>query len=222
MLTRKLKVYGLLRKFCGQSYFDVVVKNPQQAINFLKANFPELEKHMANQVYKVKINGKDIDDMSLNVAGDIQVIPVVIGAGRTVRNIAKFVIGAVVYYYAGSIIGALGVATPLKKFGLFANTLKTVGGLVALSGVSGLLGNGEDYGGPTNFSDTDPNLRASYSFSGINNVATSGTPIPICYGEILTGSIIISSGVDSLQVRRTLNSNNQDIKTNRFFSNNQE
>ena len=211
MLTRKLKVYGLLRKFCGQSYFDVAVKNPQQAINFLKANFPNLEKHMANQMYKVRINGRDIDDMSLNVAGDIQVIPVVIGEGRTARNIAKFVIGAVIYYYAGSIISALGVATPLKSFGLFANTLKAVGGLVAISGVSGLLGGADDYGGPTNFSDTDPNLRASYSFSGINNVATAGTPIPICYGEILTGSIIISSGVDSLQVRRTLNSNNQEF-----------
>ena len=205
MLTRKLKVYGLLRKFCGQSYFDVVVNNPQQAINFLKANFPGLEKHMANQVYKVKINGKDIDDMSLNVAGDIQVIPVVVGAGRSIGNIAKFIVGAVVYYYAGSIISAFGIATPLKTFGLLANTLKAVGGLVALSGVSGLLGGAEDYGGPTDFSDTDPNLRASYSFSGINNVATSGTPIPIIYGEILAGSIIISSGVDSLQVRKTIN-----------------
>ena len=91
-----------------------------------------------------------------------------------------------------------------------------------LRGAAGLIGGANDYGGPTNFSDTDPNLRASYSFSGINNVATSGTPIPICYGEILTGSIIISSGVDSLQVRRTLNSNNEEFKTNRFFSNNQE
>mgnify|MGYP003132186425 FL=1 len=215
MLTRKLKVYGLLRKFCGQSYFDVVVKNPQQAINFLKANFPELEKHMANQVYKVKINGKDIDDMSLNVAGDIQVIPVVIGAGRTISNIGKFIVGAVVYYYTGG-FAALGYGTAPQLGGFLAKkfvsqTLQFIGASLLFSGAAGLIGGSENYGGPTNFSDTDPNLRASYSFSGINNVATSGTPIPICYGEILTGSIIISSGVDSLQVRRTLNSNNQEF-----------
>ena len=215
MLTRKLKVYGLLRKFCGQSYFNVVVNNPQQAINFLKANFPELEKHMANQMYKVRINGRDVDDMSLNVNGDIQIIPVVIGAGRIGRDIANFVIGAVIYYYTGGFASlGLGAAPQLGGFlgrKFISQTLQFIGGSLMFKGAAGLIGGADDYGGPTNFSDTDPNLRASYSFSGINNVATAGTPIPICYGEILTGSIIISSGVDSLQVRRTLNSNNQEF-----------
>ena len=211
MLTRKLKVYGLLRKFCGQSYFDVVVNNPQQAINFLKANFPGLEKHMANQMYKVKINGRDIDDMSLNVVGDIQIIPVVIGAGRTFNKIATFVVGAVVYYYSGG-FAALGFGSVpqltsalVTKYATLASTVQLIGASLMFRGAAGLLGGADDYGGPSNFSDTDPNLRASYSFSSINNVATAGTPIPICYGEILTGSIIISSGIDSLQVRKEIN-----------------
>ena len=52
---KTIKVYGKLKDFLGQSVFQAAVKSPIQAVNFLKANFTGIEKHMNNQIYKVKI-----------------------------------------------------------------------------------------------------------------------------------------------------------------------
>jgi len=46
----------------------------------------------------------------------------------------------------------------------------------------------------------DPQMANSYSFSGIQNVSVSGVSVPIIYGEVFTGSVVISSGVDTVQV----------------------
>jgi predicted phage tail protein len=54
--------------------------------------------------------------------------------------------------------------------------------------------------------DTDPNIRGSYTFTGIQNVSSSGVPIPILYGYVYSGSILISSGVDNAQLVAMLSS----------------
>ena len=47
-------------------------------------------------------------------------------------------------------------------------------------------------------SEQDP--RKSYSFSGIQNTSRQGVPVPIVYGETLVGSVVISAGIDTVQV----------------------
>ena len=44
MLT-KIKVYGVLRKYVGQSEFKADINNPNEAFSFLHSNFKGLEKH---------------------------------------------------------------------------------------------------------------------------------------------------------------------------------
>ena len=207
MSLRKIRIYGTLRKFCGQSSFEAVINKPKDVFSFLKANFPDLESHMGNQLYKIKVNGKTLDNPEINMHGDIQVIPLVIGAGRnTIKNIFKIAVGLAIYYYTGGFAG-LGLGAQQSFIGnkLISGLVQTIGATMAFSGASALLGGNQDYNIPQDLDLADPNLRASYSFNNINNVATAGTPIPIIYGEILAGSIIISSGVDTLQVRKTLN-----------------
>ena len=55
MSLRKIKVYGKLRKFLGESSFEADVDTPSQAIKFLLCNFPEVESHMSTLFYKIKI-----------------------------------------------------------------------------------------------------------------------------------------------------------------------
>ena len=212
MSLRKIIIYGTLRKFCGQSNFEAVINKPKDVFSFLKANFPDLESHMGNQLYKIKVNGKTLDNPDINMRGDIQVIPLVIGAGNTVKNIFKFAIGIAIYYYTGGFAG-LGIGAQQSIIGnkLISGLVQTIGATMAISGASALLGGGQNYNNPQDQDLADPNLRASYSFNNISNVVAAGTPIPIIYGEILTGSIVISSGVDTLQVRR-------DIKGSKPFS----
>ena len=48
-------------------------------------------------------------------------------------------------------------------------------------------------------SEQDP--RISFGFSGTQNTSRAGTPVPIVYGEIVTGSVVISGSVDTQQVQ---------------------
>ena len=43
----------------------------------------------------------------------------------------------------------------------------------------------------------------SFSFSGIVNVAQQGLPVPVCYGRVITGSVVISAGLNSEQLITT-------------------
>jgi predicted phage tail protein len=47
-------------------------------------------------------------------------------------------------------------------------------------------------------SENDP--RRSYSFSGIQNVSRQGVPVPVIYGEVFTGSVVISAGINTEEV----------------------
>jgi len=43
----------------------------------------------------------------------------------------------------------------------------------------------------------------NFSFSGIQNTSRAGTAIPIIYGEIFSGSLVVSAGIDTVQIRGT-------------------
>jgi len=61
---------------------------------------------------------------------------------------------------------------------------------LALTGVAGMLSPTV----PTPESDNDP--RNNFSFSGIQNVAREGIPVPVAYGEVIVGSVVISAGLN--------------------------
>ena len=77
-----------------------------------------------------------------------------------------------------------------------AATIGNIGIGLMLSGVSDLLFPLPE---PQKFStEEDPQL--SFNFSGVQNTSRAGTPVPIVYGEIFTGSIVISAAIDTNQV----------------------
>tara|TARA_R100000231_G_scaffold48595_2_gene41627 strand:+ start:487 stop:1080 length:594 start_codon:yes stop_codon:yes gene_type:complete len=196
MQLKKIKVYGKLRQFLGKSYFMAAVKSPQQAMSFLIANFEGVQKHMNDQIYKIKMGGKVITEeyLSMSGQGDIQIIPVATGSleivvGSLLVGGGAAAVGAVVGGVAGAIITAA-----LTSYG----TNLIVGGVVDLLSPQNPLPN------TSSVSDIDPRIRGSYSFSGIQNVSSSGVPIPIIYGLVYSGSIIISSGTDSTTIVKSI------------------
>ena len=205
MKLKKIKVYGRLRKFLGQSYFEAAVASPKQAFHFLIANFPELESHMMNQFYKIKMGGMDITENLLNLQSDedIQIIPIATGSGPLILGIGALAGGAAV---SGVTTGLLGTA-------VFGTTIGGIigGGLTAI-GTSLLVNEATKLLTPTpdiptavvtdTFSQNDPTFQ-SFGFGSISNVSQAGVPIPIIYGEVFTGSVVISSGIDTVQVEGT-------------------
>ena len=198
MQLKKIKVYGKLRQFLGKSYFMAAVKSPQQAMSFLMANFEGIQKHMNGQIYKVKMGGRVITEeyLSMSGQGDIQIIPVATGAAPIVAGIALIGAGAAAATAATALTGVAGflVGTVL------ATTLTTIGTSMVIGGITELIAPQKPVSNVSNVSDIDPNIRGSYSFTGIQNVSSSGVPIPIIYGLVFSGSIIISSGTDNTQI----------------------
>ena len=199
MKLKKIKVYGKLRKFLGRSYFMAAVKSPQQAMSFLIANFEGIQKHMNDQIYKIKMGGRVITEelLSMSGQGDIQIIPIANGA----KSLFKIALGV------GAVV--LGAGVPILGFnltagGALASIATTLGGSLILGGISELLAPQNPIPDFSSVSNIDPAIRGSYSFSGIQNVSSSGVPIPIIYGSVFSGSIIISSGTDSTQIVKSI------------------
>jgi predicted phage tail protein len=201
MQLKKIKVYGKLRQFLGKSYFMAAVKSPQQAMSFLVANFEGVQKHMNDQIYKIKMGGRVITEeyLSMSGQGDIQIIPIATG------SVLKIVAGAAAI--AGGAAAAATALTGVAGFlvgSVLATGLNIIGTSMLIGGVTDLLSPQNPIPDVSSVSDIDPSIRGSYSFSGIQNVSSSGVPIPIIYGLVFSGSIIISSGTDSTQVVKSI------------------
>ena len=200
MQLRKLTVYGRLRQFLGQSHFEVAINNPRQAFAFLIANFPEVENHMTNQLYKVKMGNLEITEDLLEVRGDgdIKIIPIAVGAKGIVLGGLLTAGGAAATAAGGFFATAIG--------GVVASGLTAIGTSMLIDGVTSIIAptpKVPNFNASDSLSDNDPNVQANFGFNSITNTSRAGVPVPIIYGEVFTGSVVISSGIDTVQVEGT-------------------
>ena len=226
MQLKTIKVYGRLRKFLGSSYFEAAVSSPAEAIRFLMCNFPEVEAHMSQQYYKVKMNNMDVslDFLSMSGKGDIQIIPIATGSIPAVAAVvggigsaATAAVGAVSAVAGAAITTAAAVGGAVATVASTVSAIPVVGSIatavvtdLAIGGITSLLApTPAPFESPGNVGASeadgalDPQMANSYSFSGIQNVSVSGVSVAIIYGEVFTGSVVISSGVDTVQVEGT-------------------
>ncbi len=206
-MLRKIKLYGELAKFVGHKEFEVKADTLRHAVSFLINNFEGIEKYMSPKHYQVKVGNYAVDESELcHPIGqeDIHFIPVIAGAGRGVGKVllgAALIAGAFMFspMTLGSFTakGIAAGATPFAKIGFLAKASLYVGTSLVISGVSDMLFPLPKFEGFE--SEEDP--RLSFNFNGIQQTSRAGTPVPIVYGEIFTGSVVISASVDTEQVQ---------------------
>ena len=187
-MLRKIRLYGQLAKFVGHRVLEADVASAAEAVRFMLANWPELERHMADQHYRVSLGNYDLTvDELHDPAGqqEITIVPVVAGAGGPVGRI---VIGALLI--AASFIPGVGA--------LAVSLMFSVGASLVLGGVAQLLSPVPKI---PQGADTQDDPRKTFNFSGLQNSSRAGTPVPIVYGKTLTGSVVISAGIDTVQVK---------------------
>ena len=209
-MEREVRVYGPLAKFVGQRKFMAEVSSAAEAVRMLLANFPGLERHMADQHYKVIVDGYESgpDQIHHPASQTIKIVPVLGGAGggkglgMVIAGVALVAL-AIINPFAGAMIGTFG-GTPIAV----STAVGVIGATLALGGVSQLLSPTPQLGqiGPASFSpgssrttttegsEMDP--QESYSFSGIQNTSRVASPVPLIYGETIVGSVVISAGID--------------------------
>jgi predicted phage tail protein len=194
-MLSKIKVYGRLARFLGQSTFEAKINSTVDAIRFLTANFPALQSHMIEQNYCIKVGNYEINEKELDVPvgqQEIKIVPVAVGARR---GLGRFLLGVALIGAAVFLPGAApalttgGFVTGSAGASALTVALGNLGLYFALSGAAQMLTpTPED----TNFDD--PN---SFTFNGILNTINAGVAIPVVYGEVFTGSIIVSAGIDT-------------------------
>ena len=203
-MLRKIKLYGELANFVGHKEFEVKVETLSHAVSFLINNFAGIEEYMNPKYYQVKVGNYSIDETEIHHPigqEDIHFVPVIQGAGR---GIGKILLGGALIALSFGVGGLF--ANPLafgaKGFGfasagLGAKAAFGIGAGLLLSGVSDMLFPVPKL--PDFNSEQDP--RISFNFSGTQQTTRAGTPVPLVYGEIFTGSVVISGAIDTEQVR---------------------
>ena len=205
-MLRVVKVYGSLAKFLGAKSFKADVKSPAEAVQFLRANFPGLPAHMADKHYKVSVGRHELEagdqpeqlGMPAPMSEPIRIVPVISGAGAVGRIIAGVALIAFAIVTAGAgLIPGFGLGFGAST----AISIGLTGAALAFSGVSQLLTPTPTSATlPTGSQDNPTDPRSSYSFSGIQNVARQGVPVPLAYGSVITGSVVISTGINTEQI----------------------
>ena len=198
-MLRKVRLYGQLAEFVGRKVIEADLSSAAEAVRMLIANFPGLDGHMADRHYKVLVGdgALTLDDLH-NPVGREEIV--IAGAGGNVGSILAGValVGAAIALgpLGGGFLG-LGVGGGFLTAGA-STTIGAIGAGLVLNGVAGII---SPVPGLPQGPDTAQDPRKSFSFSGIQNTSRGGTPVPIVYGKTLTGSVVISAGIDTEQVQ---------------------
>jgi len=203
-MLRKIKLYGELANFVGHKEFEVKADTISHAVSFLVNNFEGLENYMNPRFYQVKVGDYAIDEKEIFYPigqQDIHFVPVIEGAGGGLgRVLGGVALIGIAFATAGTGVAAAGGLFSKAGFaaaGFGTKAALGIGAGLALSGVSEMLFPLPKM--PEFSSEQDP--RISFAFSGTQNTSRAGTPVPIVYGEIITGSVVISGAIDTQQVR---------------------
>ena len=200
---KTVKVYGQLAKYLGQSTFKFDVITPAEAIKALLVNFQGLDQWLLDSqkdgvAYKVKVGEEkiykdNIDDLALPFTDKnvFSIRPVIQGSGR---GFTRFLTGALILG-AGFLAGGGFFGSAIAKNLGAISFVKQMGFIMALGGVAEMLSPQ-----PTLPDMNQALISDNFSISGLRNVSTVGTAIPICYGRAYVGSTIISTGLDTDEV----------------------
>ena len=220
-----VKVYGALREQLGQSRFEFVADTPAQALKALLVNFSGLEKWLLDSekrgvayrvtVGKQRVHNDDVSGLLLPWSDQevFSITPVLMGSGRGFGQVMLGVGLVALAIVAGPAAGGfLGLGAGLGGSAATAGAAISMGlisgvaaSAIGMIGLSLILGGVAQMISPT---PKPPGLREqndavrleSNAFSGIVNATRQGVAVPIAYGRVFAGSVVLSAGLDVDQV----------------------
>ena len=194
----KLTIYGRLRKFIGQSTFNIKANSAKEAFSFLINNFQGVAEHIKDQEYCVMAGDLRLTEelLDMQTDSDIKIVPIVHGEFfGIVLGIGAIFGGSAVAASTAGILGATILGTTVGA--IAGAALTTIGINMVIGGVTDMLTPDPD---PSSFKRQEDPDDTSFVFTGLLNNSKQGVPINIIYGETLIGSTVVSSSVDTFQV----------------------
>lgn len=192
-----VRFYGSLKQFGSEFRLDC--KTPAEVVQALTSQIPKLRQFIQQGLFTVRV-GRDYFDnryleqglnQKLKDDATVHFTPTLKGSKR----------GGLFGVIAGVALIATAFALgPLGFSVIGANAAWMVGGVGAsmlLGGVAQMLTKI-----PSISTGKDAEKKQSTSFSNLSNMAAQGRPMPLAYGRIRVGSLIISQGVETMDIER--------------------
>lgn len=182
---KTVHLYGYLAEKYG-SILKFEVSTIQELMKAMKTNFNDWENTIRDDEFEVVV-GKDLDSNHLSEVeltlkfnkGDFHIAPLI---ESRKEGWIKVIVGVVLI-----IVGIICFATPFGVPLIIAGSSMIIGGVIQLISGPPTVG---DYS-----ERESPSERASFLFKGgVNNIEQGG-PVPLVYGEIITGSTVVSASI---------------------------
>lgn len=192
-MLRQIQLHGALADKFGKAPIELDVDTPDQLIRGLFCVIDGFEQEFRkNTHYKIfrfnrqKLNVQPVTTetwkMTLGKEPELHIVPVAEGAGIEIgAAVAAFFeltgYAALAVEIAVDIVVAVAVSAAVSSITSAMSPMpKTAGG------------------------NTPAAEKPSFIFNQVLNVTTPGNPVPLVYGECLTGSVVISVGVATEQL----------------------
>lgn len=204
-----VRFYGSLKQFGSE--FNLDCKTPAEVIHALTSQIPKLRQFIQQGLFTVRVGREYLDNryleqgLSQKLKDDATVhfTPALKGSKR----------GGLFGVIAGTAITAVALALGPLGLGVLGTTsAMMIGGLGAsmlLGGVAQMLTKMPTMRGVTQTGAVKPEStkskeekKQSTSFSNLSNMVAQGKSMPLAYGLIRTGTLVISQGVETMDIDR--------------------
>lgn len=193
-----IKLYGNLRRF-GNEFKLKEVDNVADAMQALYCQINGFRLAIQKGLFQVKFNEKMFsmetlkEDMLETVENFaiLHIIPVFAGSGGAIQMVV------------GAVMVVVGVLTSWTGVGAYVGAM---GVALMASGVATML---------TQTPQTDvgrideKEKQQSTSFSNLQNLVAQGRPVPLAYGKIMVGSLVIGKGLETRTIQLHVPSTNK-------------
>lgn len=190
-------LHGSLKPF--GSRYDLYVEDAAEAVRALCHQLKGFRAALQNGSFKLRSGNKILEPNGLEQTlrdqqhKTLHITPVVAGAGGGNGGLFQAVVGATLisaaFWTGGWALAGLKAST-------FATSMALMGTSMIFGGLAQLLTKTPKFD-----SGASSDSLTSTSFSSLSNVASNGQPIPLIYGELMVGSLVISQGIVSYAVQ---------------------
>jgi len=182
----EVHLHGRLKEEFGGP-FQLEIRDAKEAIRALGIQLDGFIDAIKDGYWRVMRGDADLDEDSLDLGlgdQDLHIIPATQGAGGD--GAGKILAGALMVGAAFFTGGA-----SLAAWGSMATMMGAVGAGLVIAGASMMMAPTPETG---NYEDKEKDEQ-SYLFNGPVNVNKQGVAVPLIYGEVVTGSVVVSAGI---------------------------
>lgn len=197
-----VRFYGSLKQFGSE--FNLDCKTPAEVVHALTSQIPKLRQFIQQGLFTVRVGREYLDNRYLEQGlnqhlkdeATVHFTLVLKGSKKaglfqTIAGAVMVVVGAVTSWAGGSALVVAGIGLMAGGAAQMLTKMPTMRGVTQTGAVK-----------PESTKSKQEEKKQSTSFSNLSNMVAQGKSMPLAYGLIRTGTLVISQGVETMDVER--------------------